>query len=169
MVVSKRHLGWWSPDPRGIIPVDGLKVSRSLRRSCRRYEVTVDTAFREVMQRCADVKRPHGWITREFIDTYTTMHELGWCHSVECRDAGGALVGGLYGLRINGLFAGESMFSHAVDASKVALVYLVGMMRAAGMQLLDIQWVTPHLATLGAVAIPREEYLGRLADAIGSS
>ena len=168
MPVDRRHLGWWSPDPRGIIPLDGLRVSRSLRRSCRRYEVVVDRCFREVMLGCADPRRPHGWITAEFVDAYTALHKAGWTHSVECIDEHGRLVGGLYGLRIERFFAGESMFSRAVDASKVALVTLVEMMRAAGMELLDVQWVTPHLASLGAVAIPRREYLARLAEAIAA-
>jgi leucyl/phenylalanyl-tRNA--protein transferase len=166
MPVSRRFLGWWSPDPRGIIPLDGLHVSRSLRRSLRRYRVEVDTAFRAVMRQCADVRRDHGWITKGFVDAYCRLHELGWTHSVECYGQDGTLVGGLYGVRIGGLFAGESMFSLAPDASKVALVSLVEMMMAERMQLLDVQWVTPHLATLGAVAVPRAEYLTRLQDAI---
>src|SRR5262249_12980652 len=83
MPLSRRHLGWWSPDPRGIIPLDGLRVSRSLRRSCARFEIRVDTAFREVMEACGDRKRPHGWITSAFVDAYTRLHGLGWCHSVE--------------------------------------------------------------------------------------
>jgi len=165
MPVSKRHLGWWSPDPRGIVPLDGLRVSRSLRRSCRRYEIGLDTRFREVMTRCADPRRPHGWITPAFVAAYTRLHEMGWAHSVEAYDEHGTLVGGLYGIRINRFFAGESMFSSAVDASKVALVALVEMMKAAEMRLLDVQWVTPHLASLGAVAIPRADYLARLAAA----
>jgi leucyl/phenylalanyl-tRNA--protein transferase len=166
MPVSKRHLGWWSPDPRGIIPLDGLRVSRSLRRSCRNFTVTIDQRFREVMTRCGDPRRPHGWITREFIDAYDRLHRLGWGHSVEVFDATGALVGGLYGLRINRLFAGESMFHDATDASKVALVALVERMRESAMTLLDVQWATPHLSSLGAIAIPRTEYLARLAEAV---
>lgn len=168
MPISKRHLGWWSPDPRGVIPLDGLTVSRSLRRSQRRYHVTVNRTFREVMVRCADPRRPHGWITRSFVDAYTALHTMGWAHSVECWDEDGVLVGGLYGLRVNGFFAGESMFSSARDASKVALVHLVEMMRPDDMQLLDVQWVTPHLASLGAVPIPRDEYLVRLARAVAT-
>lgn len=166
MPVSKRHLGWWSPDPRGIIPLDGLRVSRSLRRSTSRYHIRVNERFREVMTRCGDPNRPHGWITRDFLDTYSRLHEMGWAHSVECYDPDGSLAGGLYGIRINGLFAGESMFSQGRDASKVALVVLVDMMQTADMRLLDVQWVTPHLASLGAVAIPRPDYLARLAEAI---
>jgi leucyl/phenylalanyl-tRNA---protein transferase len=168
MPVSRRHLGWWSPDPRGVIPLDGLVVSRSLRRSCRRYDITVNQQFGEVVARCADPGRPHGWITRDIAKAYRRLHELGWTHSVEAYDSAGDLVGGLYGVRIGGFFAGESMFSTADDASKVALVALVGMMRAAEMQLLDVQWVTPHLASLGATGLPRAEYLTRLASAVAA-
>src|SRR4051794_22552738 len=161
MPLRKKTLGWWSPDPRGIIPLDGLKVSRSLRRSCRRYDVRFDTSFREVMQRCGDPTRPHGWITPEFVDAYAELHRLGWVHSVETY-LDHRLVGGLYGVRIGGLFAGESMFSEATDASKVALVHLVDALNSSAVELLDVQWTTPHLVSLGAVDLPRDEYLRRL-------
>jgi leucyl/phenylalanyl-tRNA--protein transferase len=166
-------LGWWSPQRRGVLPLDGLRVTRSLRQSCKRYEVRVDTAFAEVMRACADPGRPHAWITPEFVEAYTELHRLGWAHSVETWTPGGSggdgeLVGGLYGLRIGGLFAGESMFHRAPDASKVALVALVDMLRADGAMLLDVQWLTPHLASLGAVEIPRREYLARLREAVDS-
>ena len=166
MPLRRRRLVWYSPDPRAIIPLDGLIVSRSLRRSVRRFTVTRDTAFREVMLRCADRRRPFGWITDEFVAAYTTLHELGWANSVECRDERGELVGGLYGVRIGGLFAGESMFHTANDASKVALVALVDWLRTSGGRLLDVQWPTPHLQSLGATAIPRNDYLQRLANAV---
>jgi leucyl/phenylalanyl-tRNA--protein transferase len=143
-----------------------LRVSRSLRRSCRRYEVRVDTRFREVMTRCGDPRRPHGWITPAFVDAYERLFHLGWVHSVETYDDG-ELVGGLYGVHIDGLFAGESMFSTATDASKVALVALVERLRVAGVGLLDVQWLTPHLESLGAVAVSRREYLQRLSRAVG--
>jgi len=165
MPMRKKVVGWWSPDPRGIIPLDGLRVSRSLRRSCRRYEVRMDTAFREVVVRCGDPQRPHGWITPSFVEAYTKLHHLGWAHSVETY-LDGSLVGGLYGVRIGGLFAGESMFHSARDASKVALVALVEHLRSTGAVLLDVQWTTEHLVSLGAVDIPRAEYLLRLADAL---
>ncbi|MGE3956163.1 MAG: leucyl/phenylalanyl-tRNA--protein transferase [Vicinamibacterales bacterium] len=161
-------LGWWSPDPRGIIPLDGLRVSRSLRQSLKRFEVRVDTCFEQVMLGCADPRRPDGWITREFVDAYVRLHELGWAHSVEVFDAEGTLAGGLYGVRIERFFAGESMFHRQRDASKAALVALVSLMSDSGMTLLDTQWVTPHLASLGAVEIPRSAYLARLARAIGA-
>jgi len=159
-------LNWWSPDPRGVIPLDGLRVSRSLRRSCDRYEVTVDGAFDAVIDACADPKRPHGWIDDKIRDAYRTLHGLGWAHSVEAWDSEGDLVGGLYGVAIGGLFAGESMFHRATDASKVALVGLVDRLRDGGATLLDVQWTTDHLISMGAVDIPRTLYLDLLATAI---
>jgi leucyl/phenylalanyl-tRNA---protein transferase len=165
MPVRKKIVGWFSPDPRGIIPLDGLLVSRSLRRSCRRYEVRFDTRFREVMERCGDAERPHGWITPQFVDAYEELHRLGWVHCVETY-LDGRLVGGLYGVRINRLFAGESMFSAANDASKVALVALVDRLNDSGTTLLDVQWTTPHLLSLGAVDVTRSTYLELLSEAI---
>ena len=165
MPLRKRMLGWWSPDPRGILPLDGLRVTRSLRQSCKRYEVRMDAQVREVIVRCGDPSRPHGWITPAIVDAYTRLHELGWTHSVETY-LDGRLVGGLYGVRIGGLFAGESMFSTERDASKVALVALVEWLRATGATLLDVQWRTDHLASLGVVDIPRGTYLALLHEAI---
>jgi leucyl/phenylalanyl-tRNA---protein transferase len=158
-------LAWWSPDPRGVLPLDGLRVSRSLRRSCRRFEVRVDTAFEAVVDACADPGRTGRWITPSIREAYVGLHHLGWAHSVEAWDDDG-LAGGLYGVAIGGLFAGESMFSRRTDASKVALVGLVDRLRAGGASLLDVQWVTPHLASLGAVEVPRADYLRRLAAAV---
>ena len=155
-------LAWWSPDPRGILPLDGLRVTRSMRQSAKRYEVRVDTCFERVMRACADPSRESGWITESFIAAYTRLHELGWAHSVETFDRDGVLAGGLYGVRIGGLFAGESMFHVQRDASKVALMALVDLMRGSGMALLDVQWHSEHLASLGVVAIAREEYFARL-------
>jgi leucyl/phenylalanyl-tRNA--protein transferase len=168
MPVERSQLGWWSPDPRGVIPLDGLRVTKSLQRSLRRYVVRTDTEFATVMLRCADPTRPHGWITRPFVDAYTNLHDLGWAHSVEAWQDG-VLVGGLYGVAVGGLFAGESMFHDATDASKVALVHLVALLRRHGYRLLDVQWVTPHLASLGAIAVPRVSYLESLAEAIALS
>ena len=163
-----RVLGWWSPDPRGILPLDGLRVTRSMRQSAKRFEIRVDTCFARVMRGCADPSREDGWITEEFIDAYTRLHELGWAHSVEVFDRSGELAGGLYGVRVDGLFAGESMFHIQRDTSKVALMALVDLMRTSGMALLDVQWCTDHLASLGAVAIPRSAYLSRLAEAVAA-
>ncbi len=163
---GRRGLVWFSPDPRAVIPLDGLRVTRSLRRSRRRYAVSRDTAFAEVMLDCGDRRRPGGWITPAFVAAYRRLHELGWAHSFECRDGSGELVGGLYGVRIGGFFAGESMFHRAPDASKVALVALVDWLRTSGARLLDVQWPTPHLVSLGAVAVGRDQYLRLLAEAL---
>lgn len=166
-------LGWWSPDPRGILPLDALRVTRSLERSRRRFEVTVDSAFGAVIRACADPSRANGWIDAAFIDAYTRLHDLGWAHSVEvwAESEHGAreLAGGLYGLAVGGLFAGESMFHRRTDASKVALVELVDRLGAGGGVLLDVQWHTPHLGSLGAIEVTRREYLDLLADALTRS
>lgn len=159
-------LGWWSPDPRGILPLDGLRVTRSMRQSAKRFEVRVDTCFERVIRACGDPSREDGWINEKFIHAYTTLHELGWAHSIEVFDASGQLAGGLYGVRIEGLFAGESMFHVKRDGSKVALMALVDLMRTSGMQLLDVQWCTDHLASLGVIEIPRDDYLARLTGAV---
>jgi len=157
---------WWSPDPRGILRLDGLRVSRSLRRSCRRYEIRVDTSFEEVVQGCGASHRPGAWITPDIRDAYGELHRLGWAHSVEAWDEEG-LAGGLYGVAVEGLFAGESMFHHRTDASKVALVALVDLLDdGQPARLLDVQWRTPHLASLGVVEVTRREYLRRLARAL---
>lgn len=164
MPFRKKMIGWWSPNPRGILPLDGLVVSRSLRQSARKFEVRVDTEFAEVVLRCADPRRPHGWINEEFVRAYTRLHEMGWAHSVETWRRG-ELVGGLYGVRIGRFFAGESMFHTATDASKVAVVATVELLRESGGLLFDVQWTTAHLASLGVVDLPRVEYLRRLATA----
>jgi leucyl/phenylalanyl-tRNA--protein transferase len=165
MPLGRRSVAWFSPDPRAIIPVDGLKVSRSLRRSTARYEIRRDTRFADVMVRCADPRRPGGWITPKFVKAYLRLHHMGWANSFECF-AGDELVGGLYGVRVGGLFAGESMFHTATDASKVALVALVEWLQTTGAKLLDVQWMTPHLRSLGAVDVPRRAYIGLLDEAI---
>jgi leucyl/phenylalanyl-tRNA---protein transferase len=157
---------WWSPNPRGILPLDNLRVTRSLRQSAKRYDIRVDTCFVDVIRACGDPSRDSGWITSEFVDAYATLHHLGWAHSVEVFDRHGHLAGGLYGVRINGLFAGESMFYRQRDASKVALMALVDLMRTTGLTLLDVQWQTAHLASLGAIEVPRRHYLSLLADAL---
>jgi leucyl/phenylalanyl-tRNA--protein transferase len=162
-------LGWWSPDPRGIVPLDGFHVSRSLRRSLRRYTITVDAAFGEVVAGCADPARRGCWITAAVAAAYGDLHALGWAHSVEAWDADGTLAGGLYGVEVGGLFAAESKFHRRTDASKVALAALVGRLReAGGPRLLDVQWTTDHLRTLGAREVPRPEYVRRLQAALGA-
>lgn len=159
------RIAWWSPDPRGVVPLDGLRVSRSLRQSCRRADVRVDHSFRAVITACAEPARDGGWINRDVIEAYVRLHELGWAHSVETWE-GGELVGGLYGVSIGGLFAGESMFHRARDASKVALVALVDRLREGGATLLDVQWTTDHLRSLGALDVARPRYLALLAEAL---
>jgi len=160
-------LGWWSPSARGILPLDGLRVTRSMRQSAKRFEIRVDTCFAQVIRGCADPSREDGWINDDFIQAYTNLHELGWAHSIEVFDRKGELAGGLYGVRLERLFAGESMFHRQRDASKVALMALVDLMRNSGMSLLDVQWCTEHLATLGAIEIPRHAYLELLAETLG--
>ena len=170
-------LGWWSPDPRGVIPLDGVRVTRSLRRSVRRYEVRVDTACAEVIDGCADPRRPHGWITPDVRAAYLRLHELGWVHSVEAWSVeDGTLAGGLYGVAVGGLFAGESMFHRQPDASKVALLRLVDLLGEGDRpgpsgaphpdRLLDVQWPTPHLSRLGAVEVSRADYVGAVRRAL---
>ena len=155
--------GWWSPDPRGVLLPGHVRVSRSLRKSLRYFDIRVDTAFSEVMAGCADPSRDGCWITPAITAAYTRLHELGWAHSVEAwRD--GELLGGLYGLALGGLFAGESMFHRATDASKCALVGLADLVFADGdpRRIIDVQWATPHLASLGVSEMPRSDYIARL-------
>ncbi len=179
MPARRRVVAWWSPDPRAILPMGpegGLRVSRSLRKSCGRFEIRVNTAFDEVIGACADRRRPGAWIDRDMIRAYRRLHELGWVHSVEAWDERGQLAGGLYGVAIGGLFAGESMFHRQTDASKVALIGLVSLLRSApgggpegspeGGRLLDVQWATPHLVSLGAVEVSRSRYHQLLARAL---
>jgi len=166
MFVNKRNLAWWSPVDRGVIPLDGLRITRSMRQSAKKFTCTINEAFTEVMTMCGSMRTDGNWITREFIDAYSDLHDEGHAHSVEVWDETGELVGGLYGVRINKFFAGESMFHLQTDASKVALMHLVALMSLDGMELLDTQWRTEHLETLGCIAVPREKYLHLLASAI---
>jgi leucyl/phenylalanyl-tRNA--protein transferase len=165
--LGARPIAWWSPDPRGVLLPGGVHVSRSLQKSLRRFEMRVDTAFRDVVEACADPGREGRWITEEIADAYTELHALGWAHSIETWQDG-ELVGGLYGLAVGGLFAGESMFHRVTDASKAAVVATAGYVFADGdpRRLIDVQWATDHLRTLGVVTVPREDYLDRLARAI---
>ena len=157
------RLLWWSPDPRAILPLDAFHASRSLRKARRRLAVTRDVAFAEVMRGCATAHGPT-WITPGMFAAYVRLHQLGWAHSVETW-LDGALVGGVYGVAVGGLFAAESMFHRVRDASKVALAELVAHLVARGFELLDVQLLTPHLASLGAIEIARDTYLARVADA----
>jgi len=157
---------WFRPDPRAVIPLDGFHVSRSLARTLRRgrFEVRVDTAFETVMRGCAD--RPEGsWISERFVEVYGALHRAGKAHSLEAwRDR--RLVGGVYGLALGGAFMAESMFHRETDASKVSLAALVGRLSERGFTVLDVQYMTPHLESLGAVEITRREYERRLERAL---
>ncbi len=163
---SDRELWWWSPVHRGIIPFNNFHVSHSLRKSARRFTCTINKDFVGVMEKCATTHSEGNWINDEFIDAYTHLHQLGNAHSIEVWNDSNELVGGVYGIRINRFFAGESMFHTETDASKVALLHLVQLMILDDMALFDVQWLTDHLASLGAIAVPRAEYLARLADAV---
>ena len=168
MFIDKKYkqLGWWSPPMRGIIPLEGFRYSRSTRKSARAFRCTVNTAFEQVMIACATEHTEGNWIDGHFMKAYTELHALGHAHSVEVWNHDGELVGGVYGVRINKFFAGESMFHRATDASKVALKFLVDLMVLEGMSLFDTQWLTEHLETLGAIEIPRDTYRELLAEAI---
>ena len=160
---------WVDPEQRGVLPLDSFHVSRKLRRTVRQnvFEVRCDTAFEAVVRSCAQPTelRPKTWINEEIVRLYDALFRRGAAHSVEVW-YGGRLVGGLYGVALGGAFFGESMFSRATDASKVALVHLVARLRAGGFVLLDTQFVTEHLEQFGAVEIPRAEYRRRLAAAL---
>lgn len=162
---NRGEIGWFSPDPRGVIPLDEFHIPHGLKRTLRKepFEIRVDTAFSEVMQGCA--LRKTTWISEEIITSYEKLFELGYAHSVECWQEG-ELVGGLYGIAIGGAFFGESMFSQVADASKVALVSLVERLRDRKFQLLDTQWTTDHLSGFGCREIPRHEYLTQLNQAL---
>jgi leucyl/phenylalanyl-tRNA---protein transferase len=165
-------LYWIEPDERGIIPLRGLRISHSLRKQVRKqtYEVRIDTAFPEVIEACAakTKNRKSTWINERIRKLYNQLHKMDHCHSVECwKD--GKLVGGLYGVKIGAAFFGESMFSRATDASKVALVHLVARLNAGGFQLLDAQFMNPHLKTLGAIVISKADYRELLPSAIEAS
>jgi leucyl/phenylalanyl-tRNA--protein transferase len=163
---------WWSPDPRAVIPIGGVHVSRSLRRTMRRepFSLTFDRAFRRVMEGCAASRpgREKTWISPQFISAYTRLQALGFAHSVEVW-RGEELAGGLYGVSIGGFFAGESMFSEEENASKVALVHMEERLRSCGFVLFDVQMMTPHLNSMGAIEVPRAEYLHLLGAAVGMS
>ena len=166
------NLYWIDPEKRGILPLDAVHVPRRLRRTLRRgvYEVRCDTAFQDVIRRCATATgdRPETWINDEIIGLYTALFEMGQAHSVECwRD--GELVGGLYGVTLGAAFFGESMFSHARDSSKVALIHLVARLRLGGFLLLDTQFVTGHLERFGVIEVERAAYRKRLGEALAKA
>lgn len=167
MGMEDGSIGWFSPDPRGIIPLETFHVPARLQRVMRsgRFATTVNRDFEGVMRACAANREDGTWMTEELLRAYVGLHALGLAHSVEVWRAD-RLVGGLYGVHLGGAFFGESMFHTETDASKVALVTLVERMRARGFTLLDIQWVTPHLERFGAIEIPRGEYLTQLANAL---
>ena len=156
---------WYDPDPRAILPLDALHVPRRLKQKINRnpYEIRFDTDFRGVMLACAELssKRQSTWIDENILKSYTLLHRLGYAHSVEAW-LDGQLVGGLYGVSLKGLFAGESMFHRATDASKICLVHLVSRLRERGFQLLDVQFQTAHLSKFGVLEIAREAYKERL-------
>jgi leucyl/phenylalanyl-tRNA--protein transferase len=156
---------FFSPDPRAIIPLDAVHISRSLRQTLRKqlYEIRINTAFEAVMRECAN--RPNTWISPEMIALYTELHHMGYAHSVESWYQG-QLVGGLYGVALGGAFFGESMFSRMPDASKVAFVALIERLRERGFVLLDAQYSNPHTQRLGAIEIPRSEFLAQLRAAV---
>ena len=158
---------WHAPDPRGILPIDRFRVSRRLARVLRshKFDITFDRAFRQVIIGCASRGVEGDWINGEIIETYSALHEAGFAHSVEVW-CGRELAGGLYGVALGGAFFGESMFYRVTDASKVALSALTGHLRTREFRLLDVQWLTPHLARLGAVEVPRGHYLELLEDAM---
>lgn len=154
---------WMSPKQRAILPLEGLRVTRSLRQSAKRYSTTFDQAFDAVLEQCADPDRRGGWITDLLAANYRALHEAGYAHSVEVWDDRERLAGGLFLVNVGGLVSGESMFHVGRDASKVALLALVQRLRlAAGPVLLDTQWRTDHLATLGVIEVPRRKYLAML-------
>ena len=159
------RIEWFSPNPRGVLPLDGFHVPARLARVIRqgRFEIRIDTAFEAVMRACA--ARDETWINEDIIESYVALHRLGFAHSVEAwREA--RIVGGLYGVALRGAFFGESMYHDETDASKVALVALVERLRERAYVLLDVQWVTPHLHQFGAVEVPRRRYLKLLAESM---
>jgi leucyl/phenylalanyl-tRNA---protein transferase len=162
-------ISWWSPDPRAVLEHDQLHVPDSLKKILRKgvFKVTMDRAFAQVIENCAArvPGRQDTWITPEFIEAYTQLHEQGYAHSIECWQ-GGELAGGIYGVAIGGFFAGESMFHRVSNASKVALCHLVEHLRKRKFALLDIQMLTPVTRQMGGTTISRSEYLGRLAEAV---
>lgn len=165
MAMENGEIGWFSPDPRALIPIEEFHVPHGLRRTLKKnpFEIRIDDSFPAVMQACA--QRETTWINEEIFETYVMLHNHGFAHSVECwKD--GELAGGLYGVALGGAFFGESMFHRVTDASKVALWALVQRLKERGFIVLDTQWTTPHLETFGAFEMPRKKYLALLREAV---
>ncbi|CAB4569742.1 unannotated protein [freshwater metagenome] len=167
---NKREIGWWSPLQRGILPLDKINISSSLKKSMKKYFVTFDQDFDAVIEGCGDDKRPKGWINKDIKIAYKKLFDLGYVHSVEVWNKKDELVGGLYGVEVNGLFAGESMFHKETDASKTAMVYLVNQLKeAGGERIFDVQWQTPHLKSMGVIKISRAKYISLLPEVMNTT
>jgi leucyl/phenylalanyl-tRNA--protein transferase len=169
-IENKREIGWWSPLQRGILPLDKINISSSLKKSMKKYFVTFDQDFDAVIEGCGDDKRPKGWINKDIKIAYKKLFDLGYVHSVEVWNKKDELVGGLYGVEVNGLFAGESMFHKETDASKTAMVYLVNQLKeAGGERIFDVQWQTPHLKSMGVIKISRAKYISLLPEVMNTT
>jgi len=169
-IENKREIGWWSPQQRGILPLNKINISSSLKKSMKKYFVTFDQDFDAVIEGCGDDKRPKGWINKDIKTAYKKLFELGYVHSVEVWNKKDELVGGLYGVEVNGLFAGESMFHKQTDASKTAMVYLVNQLKeAGGERIFDVQWQTPHLKSMGVIKISRAKYMSLLPEVMNTT
>jgi len=169
-IENKREIGWWSPQQRGILPLNKINISSSLKKSMKKYFVTFDQDFDAVIEGCGDDKRPKGWINKDIKTAYKKLFELGYVHSVEVWNKNDELVGGLYGVEVNGLFAGESMFHKQTDASKTAMVYLVNQLKeAGGERIFDVQWQTPHLKSMGVIKISRAKYISLLPEVMNTT
>ena len=169
-IENKREIGWWSPLQRGILPLDKINISSSLKKSMKKYFVTFDQDFDAVIEGCGDDKRPKGWINKDIKMAYKKLFDLGYVHSVEVWNKKDELVGGLYGVEVNGLFAGESMFHKETDASKTAMVYLVNQLKeAGGERIFDVQWQTPHLKSMGVIKISRAKYISLLPEVMNTT
>ena len=169
-IENKREIGWWSPQQRGILPLNKINISSSLKKSMKKYFVTFDQDFDAVIEGCGDDKRPKGWINKDIKTAYKKLFELGYVHSVEVWNKKDELVGGLYGVEVNGLFAGESMFHKQTDASKTAMVYLVNQLKeSGGERIFDVQWQTPHLKSIGVIKICRAKYISLLPEVMNTT
>ena len=169
-IENKREIGWWSPQQRGILPLNKINISSSLKKSMKKYYVTFDQDFDAVIEGCGDDKRPKGWINKDIKTAYKKLFGLGYVHSVEVWNKKDELVGGLYGVEVNGLFAGESMFHKQTDASKTAMVYLVNQLKeAGGERIFDVQWQTPHLKSMGVIKISRAKYISLLPEVMNTT